>query len=136
MAGEGFPEAGEVCDRRDWSLLLDVFTVDATGDYGQAQPGSRTGFVELISSHLDGCGPTQHLLGNHVVRVEGDTATARCAVRAFHAARAGSAAEGHTYTIIGSYHDRLLRTAEGWRITHRRMVVDHEVGDPAVMFGG
>jgi hypothetical protein len=41
--------------------------------------------IAQIRNMLGGCGPTQHLLGNHVVTVDGDHATSSCKVRAFSA---------------------------------------------------
>ena len=125
----------DACDGKDWSLFERVFTADATGDFGTFRPQGVAGFAEMIAGHLSGCGPTQHLLGNHVVELTGDQARARSAIRAFHAGREGTSAEGLTYTVIGTYHDELVRTPNGWRILHRRMVVDHQLGDPAAMFG-
>jgi ketosteroid isomerase-like protein len=125
----------DACDSRDLGSLAEVFTADAVGDYGPRRPQGRQEIVGMIEGFLGGCGPTQHLLGNHVVAVDGDRATARCAIRAFHAGRPGSAAEGATYTVYGTYHDELVRTPEGWRIASRRMEVVHQAGDHRV-FGG
>lgn len=122
----------DACDTRDFALLHDVFTIDAAGDYGPRQPRGVHEIVQMIEDFLTNCGPTQHLLGNHVVRVDGETASARCAVRAFHAGRPGSDAEGLTYTVYGTYHDAMIRTSAGWRIEHRRMRVTHQSGDHRV----
>jgi hypothetical protein len=126
----------DAADSRDWSILDRVFTADATGDYGTWNPSSRADFAAMLAAFLGGAGPTQHLLGNHVVGVTGDTATARCAIRAFHAGRPGSGREADTYTVIGTYHDRLVRTPDGWRIAHRRMQVDAQLGDPSILGPG
>ncbi|MGW9131860.1 nuclear transport factor 2 family protein [Streptomyces sp. NPDC055681] len=74
-------------DEREWRLLDHVFTADAVGYYGG--PGSaplegRAAVVASIRSFLDGCGPTQHLLGNHIVTIDGDKAVARCKARIYH----------------------------------------------------
>ncbi|MBX4377709.1 nuclear transport factor 2 family protein, partial [Mycobacterium tuberculosis] len=37
------------------------------------------------------------------------------------------------YESIGTYHDRLQRTSDGWRITHRRFDVRIELGDIGVL---
>ncbi len=123
----------DACDSRDWSILDRIFTADATGDYTTYRPDSRAAFVTMLSAFLDGAGPTQHLLGNHVVTIDGDTATARCSVRAFHLARPTDSDPTVTYTVIGSYYDSLVRIASGWRITHRRMQVDAQLGDPSIL---
>jgi hypothetical protein len=125
----------DACDTREFALLREVFTPNATGDYGDRSPEGVEGFVAMIAGFLTHCGPTQHLLGNHVVAIDGDRATARCAIRAFHAGRPGSANADCTYTVYGTYHDRFVRTPEGWRIEHRRMEVTHQTGDHRVFEG-
>ena len=122
----------DACDRRDWGLLERVFTPDVTGDYGPGhQRADRAAIVASIQSNLGGCGPTQHLLGNYDVAIDGDRATTSCRVRAYHCGTGNEA--GLFYECFGRYEDELLRTAEGWRITRRRMRVDIELGTRAVL---
>ncbi len=119
------------CDRKDWALFDQVFTVDAIGWYGGRAVEGRAAIVTMIQRGLGATGATQHLLGNPVVEVGGDTATAWCAVRAFHQ---GAGAKEHlTYEVIGDYDDELVRTDEGWRITRRRMEVRARVGSREVL---
>lgn len=122
----------DACDRRDWALFEQVFTPDVTGDYGPGyQRPDRAAIIASIQSNLGGCGPTQHLLGNYDVAVDGDRATSTCRVRAYHC---GSANEPELfYECFGRYEDELLRTPDGWRITHRRMRVDIERGTRSVL---
>ena len=54
-------------DARDWSGLNDVFHPDAVGIYAATLTG-RAAIIESIRSFLDGCGPSQHLLGNYQIR--------------------------------------------------------------------
>ena len=122
----------DACDRRDWGLFERVFTPDVTGDYGPGyQRADRAAIVASIQSNLGGCGPTQHLLGNYAVAVDGDRATSSCRVRAYHCGTGNEA--GLFYECFGRYEDELVRTADGWRITHRRMRVDIELGTRAVL---
>jgi SnoaL-like domain len=122
----------EACDRRDWELLGRVFTVHATVDYGgEFRLGGREAIVGMVRSMLGGCGPTQHLLGNHTARLEGDLAHASCKVRAFHAGTGGQA--GLTYEVLGEYHHELVRTPDGWLTTHLRMDVALELGTRDVL---
>jgi SnoaL-like domain len=122
-----------VCDRRAWDRIGEVFAADAGGNYGGWKLRSRDGFEQMLRQHLDGAGATQHLIGNHVVAIDGDRASAQCSVHAFHVGVAGSARAGETYTVIGMYDDTLMRTADGWRITHRILTVDAEVGDREIL---
>jgi hypothetical protein len=121
-------------DERDWALLDQVFAVDATGQYGG--PGSPLEGLEAIGasirSFLDGCGPSQHLLGNHIVEVNGDEAVSRCKARVYHYG-AGERAALTPYECFGVYRDRLRRTPEGWRIAERVFDVQHAVGDIKIL---
>jgi hypothetical protein len=121
-------------DSRDWSLLDQTFTPDATGDFGQFQHTDRDGVRKMMRDHLDGCGPTQHLLGNYRIEVSGNRAVCTCLIRAFHAGRAERAQI--TYELFGEYADRLIRTPAGWRIEHRTMRIFHETGDASILGPG
>ena len=91
-------------DERDWDSLDQVFTADAVGRYGGQALNGRAAIVASIRSFLDGCGPSQHLLGNHIVELDGDQAIARCKARVYHygagerAALAPMSASGSTGT--------------------------------------
>jgi hypothetical protein len=116
----------EAADRRDWSLYDQVFTPDATADYGVSKLAGRQAIVDLIRNSLGGCGPTQHLLGNHTAQVDGDEAHASCRVRAFHRGTGDHSAE--TYELLGTYYHELVRTADGWRTRQLRMDIAVELG--------
>jgi hypothetical protein len=112
-------EAAWIFDHKQWGRMAEVFTPDAVA-YGQR--GLEAITANTIG-YLGGCGPTQHLLGNHRVRVDGDRASVTSYVRAFHL-RAGvdpmQRAEPDRYwDFLGEYHDTLVRTADGWRIASR-----------------
>lgn len=120
------------CDTRNWALLDDVFTADVAAIYGgEYRLQGRDRLAGMIRSLLDGCGPTQHLLGNFRISIDGDTAQCACYVRAVHAGR--DEKSGLTYEVWAEYRDKLARTAEGWRIIERRMVVFNETGSRDVL---
>ncbi|TAM90505.1 MAG: nuclear transport factor 2 family protein [Jatrophihabitans sp.] len=111
--------AAEVFDTKAWDRMAEVFTADAVA-YG------RCGLAEITANtvrYLDGCGPTQHLVGNCRIRVDGDTATAVSYVRAFHLAAGadpfGRAQPPDYWDFLGEYTDTLRRTSSGWRIAIR-----------------
>lgn len=125
----------EALDSRDWALMEQVFTPDANGTYGG---GERIGRGELIANfrrNLGGCGPSQHLLGNYKVEVNGDTARATCRVRVYHTGL-GERAKLEPYEMWGFYHDELVRTKEGWRIKHRTLTSAISRGDRNVLQPG
>ncbi|NND69398.1 MAG: nuclear transport factor 2 family protein [Halioglobus sp.] len=120
------------CDSRDWTLFDDVFTADVSVDYGGVYKlTGRDKVVEMASSMLDGCGPTQHLLGNFDIAVHDDQACCACYVRAVHAGL-GTEAE-HYYEVWAEYRDALQLTGDGWRIFERNMVIHKEVGSRDIL---
>lgn len=118
-------------DTRDWSGLTHVFHSEAVGVYGATLTG-RAAIIESIRSFLDGCGPSQHLLGNYQVAIDGNEAESSTKARVLHVG-AGERANLTPYEAVGVYHDRHLRTADGWRITHRHFDVQIAIGDINVL---
>ena len=124
----------EALDSRRWELLSDVFVPGVEFDFGEWVATSRDEAVVAIRSYLDACGPTQHLLGNYRIESDGESASSRVYVRAFH--QGVGQASGKTYEMGGEYRDALRRTPQGWRITRREGVVFWETGTRAVLGAG
>jgi len=115
-------------DDKQYARLSEVFTPEATAHYvGLAECNGLQSIIELISGVLDRCGPTQHLLGNVRIELNGDKATARCYLQAIHVGLGDYADQLHT--VWGEYRDRLVKTADGWRIAYRELAVIHAQGD-------
>ncbi len=118
-------------DERDWSLLERVFTPDFTYDAGEWVTHSLDEYLGRLRPYLEGCGPTQHLLGSYRIELDGDRAASRVSVRAFHVGT--RELSDTTYEMFGEYHDRLIRTAAGWRSEHRTLRLQLERGSRAVL---
>lgn len=114
-------------DAKDWDLLASCFAPSPV----YVHPGGRLeglpAVVARCAAALDPLDATQHLLLNVVVDVDGDTARASSSFSAQHV-RAG-----RTYVIAGSYRDRLVRTADGWRIAERVQAYAWRDGDRSVV---
>jgi 3-phenylpropionate/cinnamic acid dioxygenase small subunit len=108
-------------DSKDWDLLRTCFTENAVADYGAlaAVNEGREAIVERCLRALDGLDSSQHLLGNHWVEVDGDTARAGCYLHAQHHLVSPSGL--NTFVVGGTYRDEIVRTAEGWRIARRTL---------------
>ncbi|WP_433634878.1 nuclear transport factor 2 family protein [Nocardia sp. CA-120079] len=122
-------------DSREWGMLDQIFSGDAVARYGShesAQLIGREAIVKSIRSFLGGCGPSQHLLGNHIVEIDGDSAISVCKARVYHYG-SGSRSELEPYECFGIYRDQLRRLAEGWRISSRTFEVQLTVGDPEIL---
>lgn len=105
-------------DDRDWTAMADILADDARGDFGTGRLHGSAAIIELIRGYLDSCGPTQHLLGNVVIDVEGDTAFSRAYIRDVHL-RSDANPSARFYTL-GDYNDTWVRQADGtWRLTER-----------------
>ncbi len=108
-------------DSRRWDLLEEVFAPDGVAEFGSLGgrhegPGAIAAFVQTVLGGLDA---SQHLLGNQVVRLDGDRADATCYFQAQH--MLVSANGGNTYLVGGTYDDEFVRTPSGWRIALRRL---------------
>lgn len=120
------------CDRRDWPLFEDVFTADVLFNYGgEYEATGRDKLVKLIKNSLGGCGPTQHLLGNFTIAVNGETATCSCYVRAFHVGRGDK--RGQLYEVWGEYKDALVLDGGTWKISERQFLITYELGGRDVL---
>jgi 3-phenylpropionate/cinnamic acid dioxygenase small subunit len=107
-------------DRKDWDLYASCFTSDAYIDYTSA--GGIKGRLAVIKPWLAGVMAgfpmSQHLITNRAITIDGDTAT--CESYFFNPmGLADEAGELVLFFEGGSYSDKLVRTAEGWRIAQR-----------------
>jgi len=124
----------ECLDTRDWAGLADVFTEDVDVDFGVWRARDLDGVRSNIRSFLDGCGPSQHLLGNYRISLTGDSATSWCYCRVMHFGKGD--AEGKTFESWIEYRDELVRIPRGWRSRKRSAVVMMTQGDSSVLGPG
>jgi SnoaL-like protein len=121
-------------DEHNWGAVAGVFTPDVVIDYSTgAHILGPEGMVELIRRVLDHAGPSQHLVGNFIVDLDGDRARASCYVRTFIAGAPDSPIADGAYENFAIYHDELVRTERGWQVARRRADIVHERGDRRVM---
>ena len=118
-------------DTKQFDELRDVFTTDATGMLHNVACADLEAIIDRIATALVPLDATQHLIGNHQVRIDGDTAICRCQLHSQHVKRGTEG--GDTYVIGGTYEDRLVRTPNGWRIAHRTMAETWHAGNRAVV---
>jgi len=105
-------------DDRDWTAMAEILADDAEGDFGTGRLRGSAAIIELIRGYLDNCGPTQHLLGNVVIDVDGNTAVSRAYIRDVHL-RSDADPSARFYTL-GDYKDTWQRRADGtWCLTER-----------------
>ena len=111
-------------DKRQWDLIDQVFSADATIDYSSTGGPGRMPHRESLK-WLDGAlkpWPINlHHITNIMPQINGDHARCRCY---FHAPMGRPRADGGYFSqdiVInaGFYHDQLIRTGKGWRISER-----------------
>lgn len=117
-------------DAHNWDALRGIFLPDATALLVDERVGIDS-IIERISTALSPLDDSQHLIGNHQVRLNGDTATCRCYLQAQHVRRAAEG--GPNFIVAGRYEDEMVRTTEGWRIRRRVLVVTWTDGNPFVV---
>jgi hypothetical protein len=117
-----------ILDHREWHRVGEVMAEDVEA-YGCV--GRQSVVDDSLRAHLGGCGPSQHLLGNYQVAVDGDRAATVCRVRVYH--QGAGERSALSYEVFGEYHDRWRRTPGGWRMAERVMVVTLALGDPATL---
>jgi 3-phenylpropionate/cinnamic acid dioxygenase small subunit len=110
-------------DYQDWAMLEGCFTEDAVYDMhdyfmrlGLDVPPARgrDGIVGgLQAAAASGDTTLQHFFTNLLIDLRDDEADTRCQLLV-HATR-----EGHSFLTGAVWEDRLRRTPDGWRITHR-----------------
>lgn len=106
-------------DSRDWDALDEVFTADAHIDY-TAMGGAAGGLGEIkrfLAEAMPIFESFQHLVGSSVVDIDGDEARARTICHNPMVLKGGD--DPHLLVCGLWYRDRLVRTADGWRIAER-----------------
>ncbi|MFF9620073.1 nuclear transport factor 2 family protein [Streptomyces griseosporeus] len=103
-------------DQRDWDRLAGVFADKVTLDYTSLNGGEPVTLTpaQITDGWRAGLGvydATQHLVGNHLVTVDGDSAVCTATFQAVHLK-----SDGSRWTLGGTYRFDLARTGAGWRI--------------------
>lgn len=104
-------------DRRDWQILDTILAEDVSANLGAGEISGRREIIDFICSFLDKCGVTQHLIGNVVINVEGDTATSQAYVSDVHLGK--EAKSRLTFRTLGEYHDDWICLEGNWLLTRR-----------------
>lgn len=108
-------------DRCDEDVLRGVWWPDARADYGNGEVDAGDWSGQVVKA-LGTMRRTQHFLGNMLIELDGDRATAETYCRAYHEV---DGADGPAEMEVGGrYLDLLERRGAEWRIAYRRYVLD------------
>lgn len=123
----------QACDKRDWELFKGVFSSQVEVQYGEEFTLSGLdNVVSMVKSMLGGCGPTQHLIGNIEINIDGDNATATSYLRASHTSAVDP--DSPPFEIWAENVDMLQRRpGDRWVIMYRRMKIIKELGSRDIL---
>ncbi len=104
-------------DEKDWGAIEHVLTPDIYADLGTGGMRGSATVIGLIKSYLENCGTTQHLLGNILIEIDGDTATSESYVSDLHLSKDTSL--DISFRTLGNYSDTWVKIDGEWRISKR-----------------
>jgi SnoaL-like domain len=107
-------------DDRDWQALDQVFTPDARIDYSETG-GAKGSLIEIkawLPKALERFPAFQHMVATTKLELVGDSATSRTIL--FNPmVMPGGDGKPQAFFMGLWYRDKLVRTADGWRISER-----------------
>lgn len=107
---------GSSLDERDWQRLSTCFLPDVTSLLaGGPVMTSYAELEEAVRFALGNYQTTHHHIAGVEVDVDGDTARLRANLVATHIQ------DGPPFVVGGVYRERLVRTEDGWRISHHQL---------------
>ena len=107
-------------DTMQLDKLIDLFVPEAVFDPG---PGGvpvmndRDEIEAFFKATFEGSRNLYHLTSNHIIDVDGDTASGTV-----YYAASGVTADGASFGANGYYRDTYVRTADGWKFLRREAV--------------
>jgi len=121
-------------DSKDWGLFRSCFTDPVNADFtSTGAPAPRTfpldTWVRVVQKTISPFKLTQHFNSNVTVKVTGDEATAVVYLKARHLPADDAANKGF-WDVGGFYTDRLVRTADGWKIASVKFTQTWTEGQP------
>ncbi len=117
-------------DTHDFEDLRQVFTPDAFAILGETECDGIDAIIDRVSSALTRLDASQHLIGSHLVELNGDEARHRAYLHAQHVLDGTEG--GDQWIVAGVYDDLAVRTADGWRIKRRVLSRIWTNGNPLV----
>jgi hypothetical protein len=113
------------CDRADPAMMLACYSGDESFDDHGHVKASGPEYVrvmgDLVVSRTEAA---SHVLGQSLIRVEGDNASAETFFVAFFRIPGSGGEPPRMNQLVGRFVDRLERVDGGWKIRHRTCVRD------------
>ena len=108
--------------RRPADVATEVFTPDAVLHYSMGNIAGKDAIAEMSSQSLKLLSGSMHFLGNMSIDIGGDAAASRTYYQSWHWLAETDVLgplRPVDFVFVGYYSDRLVRTAQGWRIQER-----------------
>jgi ketosteroid isomerase-like protein len=124
----------ELVDTKDWGRMHEVFTDDTTARWTPTL--LMEGIDDVVGGSRDMIGGDEVVTFHHVAAmtpvVTGDTAEVTARVRAMHYGVGPRA--GKFYESLATQPTQLVRTSDGWRISHHEWVIVAKFGSMEDLF--
>lgn len=119
-------------DRKDVSLLRDLYTADATDDHGDSFSGRAADYCDFIEKSLPHIPYSGHHVCNHLIAVDGDEGSGEVYALALHLIpdRQTPGALVEDFMAV-RYIDNYRRESDGkWRFSKRVVTYDAQIQRP------
>jgi len=122
-------------DTHRWDKLEALFAPEVTVDYVSLFGGSvqRMKAADLVGGWkkvIPQFTCAQHLITNHLIDVDGDSAFAETQVAALHTMVEPALAGKDAWTVGGRYEFRLRRLGGAWKIEAVKLIATRQSGNP------
>ncbi len=107
----------EGASRADWDQVLSTYMPDGIWEITSfgAKFAGRQAIQDALRQFSDPMDYIVQINGPALMQIKGDTATARSVIR-----ESGKyAGRNEALEVLGFYADKLVRTSDGWKFTHR-----------------
>jgi SnoaL-like domain len=131
--GDVFTRYATGIDTRNWELWRTCFVDDvemSASVRGGISSKGADGLVAKCKADVEGLDATQHIIGNHNIVLDGDTAHCTSYLHAQHVFR--SEHSGGHLILAGYYTYDMVRTPDGWKIRKYHLTITWGSGDASV----
>lgn len=123
----GYASSVDLREWDRWASYLDGNMEISLGAVGSVK--GREACTTFAREALSDIGPTQHIITNPEITIEGNGAKVRAVLTTLHTVHENSS-DYHSLQGFGFYHFDLVRREGSWLIARAAVEILHYVGDP------
>lgn len=113
-------------DTKNWQGFVDLFADDGRMVLPWGLVLTKAELLEAVSGHLGQYEITHHISSNHLIEIDGDTASSSSYLQAYH--DLAPSASGQEWQVLGGYECQYIREDGVWRFQKVRLKVTWERG--------